>query len=67
MAFRTEEIIRYKTLVICDDCKKEKLLLETSEPLGFDNKMNGALASGYTFKDSGKQFMNYCPDCKSNH
>jgi hypothetical protein len=67
MAFRTEEVKSYKTMAICDDCKKETMIAETPQPLGFENKMNGALASGYTFKDTGKQFVNYCKTCKSKH
>ena len=67
MAFRTEEIKAYKTTVICDGCKKEAILCETSTPASFDTRMNMALAKGYTFKDSGKQFENYCIDCKSKY
>ncbi|OPH61905.1 hypothetical protein BC351_01295 [Paenibacillus ferrarius] len=65
MAFRTEEIITYKSIVICDDCKKETELCESAYPIGFDNRMNRALAAGYTFKDTGKQFKNYCKDCRT--
>ncbi|WP_041123068.1 hypothetical protein [Jeotgalibacillus alimentarius] len=67
MAFRTEEVTNYKTIVICDDCKKESVLNTTPTPMGFDNKMNGALSLGYTFKDNGKRFMNYCNSCKPKH
>jgi hypothetical protein len=67
MAFRTEEITRFKTIVICDDCKAERVLWESPQPLGFDNKMNRALAEGYTFKSDGKHFKNYCKVCKPKH
>lgn len=67
MAFRTEIIQIFKTIVICDDCKKEKTLCENPSPIGFDGRMNEALRNGYTFKDTGKQFKNYCKDCKVNH
>ncbi|MGX5569551.1 hypothetical protein ACWKT7_28125 [Bacillus toyonensis] len=67
MALRTEEIKSYKTVVICDDCGKETVLRETSTPLGFDSRMNGAITNGYTFKQEGNQFKNYCKDCKQKH
>ncbi|PHD57719.1 hypothetical protein [Bacillus wiedmannii] len=67
MAFRTEEIKTYKTVVICDDCGKERTLRSTSTPLGFDGKMNSALSEGYTFKQEGIWFKNYCEDCKQKH
>lgn len=66
MAFRVEEIKTYKTIVVCDDCKSERVLREGNHPLGFDSRMNGALTYGYTFKSVGGQFMNYCPKCKIN-
>ncbi|MFZ7936239.1 hypothetical protein ACO1D2_11655 [Bacillus thuringiensis] len=67
MAFRTKEVKTYTTYVICDDCGKEMVLCTTFNPPSFDTKMNGALSAGYTFKDTGKQFKNYCSDCKGKH
>lgn len=68
MAFRTEEVKSYKTVVICDDCGNEKpLLCTTNHPPSFDWKMNGALSEGYTFKQEGNQFKNYCEGCKRKH
>lgn len=65
MAFRNEEVMTIRNIVICDKCGKEKLIKETkSTPLNFDNRMNGALGLGYTFKDEGGVFKNYCRDCK---
>ncbi|GAB6482244.1 TPA: hypothetical protein QCV71_005601 [Bacillus cereus] len=58
MAFRTKEIMSYTTVVICDNCEKERILCATFTPLGFDGKMNGALSKGYTFKQKGNQFKN---------
>ncbi|UIJ66763.1 hypothetical protein LW858_29035 [Bacillus cereus] len=63
MAFRTEEIKTYQTVVICDECGKEQLLCTTTHPPSFDTKMNGALSAWYTFKQEGKQFKNYCKEC----
>ncbi|MED1568462.1 hypothetical protein [Bacillus paramycoides] len=67
MAFRTEEIKTYKTVVICDDCGKEETLRTTNCPPSFETKMNGVLSKGDTFKDIGKQFKNYCSGCKAKH
>ncbi|AYF06314.1 hypothetical protein MLA2C4_11725 [Bacillus mobilis] len=67
MAFRTKETKSYTTTVICDECGKERILCSTFEPLGFDGKMNGVLSKGYTFKQEGKDFKNYCGDCKRKH
>ncbi|MGE6620016.1 hypothetical protein [Bacillus mycoides] len=67
MAFRTKEIKTYQTVVICDDCRKEEPLCTTDCPPSFNTKMNGALSRGYTFKDTGKQFKNYCRNCKGKH
>lgn len=67
MAFRTKEIKSYTTTVICDDCGKERILCTSFEPLGFNERMNGALSSGYTFKKEGNHFKNYCIDCKGKH
>ena len=67
MAFRTEEIKTYETVVICDDCKKEMPLRTATCPPSFDTKMNGALSKGYTFKQEGNYFKNYCGDCKGKH
>jgi hypothetical protein len=61
MAFRIEEIKRYQTFVICDRCRKETQLSDLDYPLGFDDRMNGALHTGYTFKNEGNGvFRNYC-------
>ncbi|MGR5864292.1 hypothetical protein ACT7DZ_10390 [Bacillus cereus] len=62
-----KEVKSYTTYVICDDCGKEMILCTTFNPPSFDTKMNGALLLGYTFKDIGKQFKNYCNDCKEKH
>ncbi|MCU5431280.1 hypothetical protein G5716_30260 [Bacillus pacificus] len=62
MAFRTKEVKSYTTYVICDDCGNEMILCTTWNLPSFDTKMNGALSLGYTFKDTGKQFKNYCND-----
>ena len=69
MAFRHESKITYKTIVVCDDCKKETTLSDgDSLPLGFDNRMNGAITKGYTFKTyGGKEYKNYCKECKLVH
>lgn len=67
MAFRTTEIKTYKTVVICDDCRKKLPLCTTDFPPSFDTKMNGALSKGYTFKQEGNKFKNYCGDCKGKH
>ena len=68
MAFRTEEIKLFKNIVICDDCGYETKLGETIVPMGFDNRMNGALSKGYTFKaDDNGRFKNYCKKCKLKH
>ncbi|MGO4345516.1 hypothetical protein AB4Z45_08495 [Paenibacillus sp. MCAF9] len=64
MAFRTDEITTFRTVVICDSCKSERELSLGKTPLGFDNRMNGAIHFGYTFLNTGKQFMNYCEKCK---
>jgi hypothetical protein len=65
MAFRIEEIKRYKTIVVCDNCGKERELSYLDHPLGFDDWMNGALHTGYTFKNEGNGvFQNYCEECK---
>ncbi|MGG3890245.1 hypothetical protein [Metabacillus fastidiosus] len=68
MAFRFEEIKSYKTVVICDDCKKETLICYDDLPLNFNDRMNGALSKNYTFKNYGDgTFKNYCEDCKSKY
>ncbi|MDA2261286.1 hypothetical protein PDM99_13450 [Bacillus cereus group sp. Bc200] len=68
MAFRTKETKTYTTTVICDDCGKERVLCVSAfDPLGFEGKMNGALSKGYTFKQEGNRFKNYCSDCKGKH
>ncbi|MDA2113527.1 hypothetical protein PDN20_30450 [Bacillus cereus] len=68
MAFRTKETKTYTTIVICDDCGKERVLCcATFDPLGFNEKMNGALSNGYMFKQEGNHFKNYCGDCKEKH
>lgn len=64
MSYREEEIVTYKTTVICDKCGAERVLAERPTPLGFDNRMNGALSSGYTFTQEGGVFKNYCFKCK---
>ncbi|MEK4196172.1 hypothetical protein NYE59_24045 [Paenibacillus sp. FSL L8-0323] len=65
MSFRTEEIKTYRSIVICDDCRKEKIIAETCTPLGFDSRMNGSLQNGYTFTQEGSVFKNYCYQCQS--
>lgn len=65
MSFRTDEIKTYRTIVICDDCGKEKVIADSDIPLGFDNRMNGALQNGYMFKQEGNVFKNYCFQCES--
>lgn len=68
MAYEVEEIKTYKTHVVCDDCGDKVLLSEGRSPLGFDNRMNGALAKGFTFKNYGDGvFKNYCKGCKSKY
>lgn len=67
MAFRIEEIKSYRTFVICDDCGKEEVLRTTLYLPSFDTRMVDAISSGYTFKQEGKQFKNYCKDCKGKH
>ncbi|MED2846551.1 hypothetical protein [Bacillus toyonensis] len=67
MAFRTEEIKSYKTVVICDDCGKEEVLRTTIYPPNFDTRMNDAISRGYTFKQEENQFKNYCEGCKQKH
>lgn len=67
MAFRTEEMKSYKTVVVCDDCGKEELLCKTNCPPSFDTRMSGALSKGYTFKKEGNHFKNYCERCKQKH
>lgn len=67
MAFRTKEIKTYKTVVICDDCRKEESLCTTDYPPSFDTTMNSALSKSYTFKQEGNHFKNYCKDCKGKH
>lgn len=64
VAFRVDEVTTYKTIVICDKCKRERVLREGTQPLGFDNRMNGALTFGYTFKEVDGHFVNHCPKCK---
>jgi predicted dinucleotide-binding enzyme len=65
MAYWTEEVKTYKTVVICDDCGSKKVIAETKEPIGFDNRMNGALQNGYSFTQEGSVFKNYCFSCQS--
>lgn len=65
VAFRNEEVLTIRNIVICDGCKSEKLIRETKGvPLNFDNRMNGALGLGFTFRDEGGVFKNYCQNCK---
>lgn len=66
MAYRLEEVKTYKNIIICDGCKKETLLYESSTPLGFDSKINKTIESGYSFKNVGGVFKNYCSVCRKN-
>ncbi|KYD05342.1 hypothetical protein [Bacillus atrophaeus] len=64
MAYDKEVIeIRYKTVVICDKCRKEKVL-GIGKPLTWEDHMNGALHHGYTFTEKGNGFENLCPKCQ---
>lgn len=68
MAYRADECLIIKNIVICDNCGFETLIKETKGvPLNFDNRMNGALTKGYTFKQEGQVFKNYCRKCRINH
>lgn len=67
MAYRLEEVKTYKNIVVCDDCKRETLIRESSIPLGFDSKMNGTIEVGYTFKNVSGVFKNYCSDCRKRY
>jgi Fe2+ or Zn2+ uptake regulation protein len=64
MAFRIDEVKMFRTIVICDDCKKETTLADRPFPLQFDRRMNRALEMGYTFKDENGVFKNYCNECR---
>jgi hypothetical protein len=68
LAFREEEIKTYKTIIICDDCKKESILIEIKSPTSFDTRMNGAISKGFTFNTyDGNEFKNYCKECKTKY
>lgn len=63
MAFRVDEVKVFKTYVICDDCGANMLLADRE--LGFDQRMNGAIANGFTFKNYGDgTFKNHCRPCQ---
>ncbi|KGE18446.1 hypothetical protein [Paenibacillus wynnii] len=64
MSYRSEEITKYKTIVKCDDCGREREISTTPTPLGFDNRMNGALQNRYSFTQEGGVFKNYCSRCQ---
>lgn len=55
-----------KTVVYvkCDGCGSEQQL---GENLNFDQRMNGCLTKGYTFKEESGTFKNYCNRCKKSH
>jgi hypothetical protein len=37
MSFRVDEVRRFKTYIICDDCGTETLLSDNLYPIGFDS------------------------------
>lgn len=69
MAFRCDEKVSFTETVICDDYKKEVILMKNiQQPFSFDTRMNYTLANGFTFKTyGGREIRNYCKDCKSKY
>lgn len=47
--------------VSCDICGASRKI---GTDLNFDGRMNNALRAGYTFKQEGNVFKNYCRECQ---
>jgi hypothetical protein len=62
--FRYEEKKSYRTVVICDRCGKEEVVLENTPFIpSFDTRMNLTIGKGYSLVQKFGAFYYYCKEC----
>lgn len=62
--YRVEQVVEYKTSVVCDGCSKTYTIHRGKTPLDSGGREQATLSRGYTFREEGGVFKNYCRACQ---